>query len=265
MVKKIVIPGDLLSENAKNAGHGTYVKNGKVYSSLCGIESSREDNVGVIPFAGTYMPSPNDMVIGIVVTVTPSNWFMDIAAPYDGMFHVSEYPRRVESADMPSILNIGDAAILRVKDVDDSKKVELGLRDSSLQKLRTGQIVEVEPMKVPRVIGHGGSMISMLKKETNCNIFVGQNGRIWIDGKDEDMELLKKALQLIQVEARRSGLTDRVYGFLKNELEMQKQPKPAAFFKSEKKKVAGTKEEPSEEGHAEETYRKIDVLLDPKV
>lgn len=264
MDKKIVIPGDLLSENAKNAGYGTYVKNNKVYSSLCGIESSREDKVGVIPLAGTYMPAPNDVVIGIVVTVTPSNWFLNIAAPYDGMFHVSEYPRRVESADMPSILNIGDAAILRVKDVDDSMKVELALRDSSLQKLRTGQIIEIEPVKVPRVIGHGGSMISMLKKETNCNIFVGQNGRIWIDGKDEDMELLKKAIELIQVEAQRSGLTDRVYGFLKDELEMQKQPKPAAFFSGEKKIVAGKKEEPSEEDHSEETYRKIDVLLDPK-
>lgn len=264
MVKKIVIPGDLLSENAKHAGYGTYVKNNKVYSSLCGIENSKEDKVGVIPLSGTYMPSPNDVVIGIVVTVTQSNWFLDIAAPYDGMFHVSEYPRRVESADMPSILNIGDAAILRIKDVNESMKVELALRDSSLQKLRTGQIVEIEPVKVPRVIGHGGSMISMLKKETNCNIFVGQNGRIWIDGKDEDMELLKKAIRLIQVEAQRSGLTDRVYGFLKNELEMQKQPKPVAFFNSEKKKVTGEKEEPSDEGHSEETYRKIDVLLDPE-
>ena len=104
----------------------------------------------------------------------------------------------------------------------------------------------------------------MLKKETNCNIFVGQNGRIWIDGKDEDMELLKKALELIQVESQRSGLTDRVYGFLKNELEMRKQPKPAAFFSSEKKTVTGKEEEPSEEDHSEETYRKIDVLLDPE-
>jgi exosome complex component RRP4 len=264
MVKKIVIPGDLLSENAQNAGYGTYVKNNKVYSSLCGIESSKEDKVGVIPLAGAYMPSPNDVVIGIVVTITPSNWFMDIAAPHDGMFHVSEYPRRVESADMPSILNVGDAAIIRVKDVNESMKVELALRDSSLQKLRTGQIVEIEPVKVPRVIGHGGSMISMLKKETNCNIFVGQNGRIWIDGKDEDMELLKKAIQLIQVEAQRSELTDRVYGFLKNELEMQKQPKPATFFNTKMKIVTGTKEETPEKGHSEETYRKIDVLLDPE-
>ncbi len=258
MDKKIVIPGDLLSENTKKAGYGTYVKNNKIYSSFCGIENLKEDKVGVIPLAGAYIPSINDVVIGIVIVVTPSNWIMDIAAPYDGLFHVSEYPKRVESREMPEIMDVGDSIILRVKDIDSSMKIELALRDSNFHKLKTGQIVEVEPVKVPRVIGHGGSMISMLKKETNCSIFVGQNGRIWIDGKDEDIELLSRALRKIEAEAQRSGLTDRVYNFLKNERLRQKESKPAKYFKSEKKDANLPKED-----HSEEIYRKIDVLLDP--
>jgi exosome complex component RRP4 len=259
MDKKIVIPGDLLSEYTKKAGYGTYVKNDKIYSLFCGIENLKEDKVGVIPLAGAYVPSVNDVVIGIVIVVTPSNWIMDIAAPYDGLFHVSEYPRRVESREMPNILDVGDSIILRVRDVDSSMKVELALRDSSFHKLRTGQIVEVEPVKVPRVIGHGGSMISMLKKETNCSIFVGQNGRIWIDGKDDDIELLSKALRKIEAEAQRSGLTDRIYNFLKEERIKQKEVKPVKFFKNDKKE-----EKPAQEDHSEEIYRKIDVLLDPE-
>lgn len=259
MDKKIVIPGDLLSENQKRAGYGTYVKNDKIYSSLCGIENLKEDKVGVIPLAGAYIPSANDVVVGIVIVVTPSNWIFDIAAPYDGLLHVSEYPRRVESREMPEILGVGDSVILRVKDVDSSMKVELALRDPSLHKLKTGQIIKVESVKVPRVIGHGGSMISMLKKETNCSIFVGQNGRIWIDGKDEDIELLSKALRKIELEAQRSGLTDRIYNFLKNERIRQKESKPVEFFKKETEGVTATKED-----HSEEIYRKIDVLLDPK-
>ena len=259
MDKKIVIPGDLLSENNKKAGYGTYIKNDKVYSLFCGIENLKEDKVGVIPLAGAYVPSVNDVVIGIVIAVTPSNWIMNIASPYEGLFHVSEYPRRVESRDMPQILDVGDSLILRVKDVDSSMKVELSLRDSTFHKLKTGQIVEVEPVKVPRVIGHGGSMISMLKRETNCSIFVGQNGRIWIDGKDEDVELLSKALRKIELEAQRSGLTDRIYNFLKDERVRQKESKPVKYFKSGKKDV-----KLAEENHSEEIYRKIDVLLDPE-
>ena len=258
MDKKIVIPGDLLSENSKKVGYGTYVKNDKIYSLFCGIENLKEDKVGVIPLAGVYIPSVNDVVIGIVIVVTPSNWIMDIASPYDGLFHVSEYPRRIESREMHEVLDVGDSIILRVKDVDNSMKVELALRDSSFHKLKSGQIVEVEPVKVPRVIGHGGSMISMLKKETNCSIFVGQNGRIWIDGKDDDVELLSKALRKIEAEAQRSGLTDRIYNFLKNERSKQKESKSAKFFKSGKKEVKLPKED-----HSEEIYRKIDVLLDP--
>jgi exosome complex component RRP4 len=99
----------------------------------------------------------------------------------------------------------------------------------------------------------------MLKKETNCSIFVGQNGRIWIDGKDEDVELLSKALRKIELEAQRSGLTDRIYNFLKDERIRHNKSNPVKFFKSEKTDV-----KLAEENHSEEIYRKIDVLLDPK-
>jgi len=32
-------------------------------------------------------------------------------------------------------------------------------------------------------------MIAMLKNETNCNIFIGQNGRVWLTGKDKNIDL----------------------------------------------------------------------------
>jgi exosome complex component RRP4 len=62
-------------------------------------------------------------------------------------------------------------------------------------------------------------MISMLKKEVNCNIFVGQNGRIWINGSAGDMDLALKTISLIEKEAHTNGLTDRVVAFLKAEKE----------------------------------------------
>lgn len=256
MDKRIVIPGDFLSKNTKKAGYGTYVKNDIVYSSLCGIENVKEDRVGVIPLTGAYIPSANDVVIGVVILVTPSNWIVDIASPYDGLLHVSEYPKRLRSEEMPKHLNVGDSVVLRVKAVDGSMKIELALRNSSLHILRTGQVFEVSPVKVPRVIGHGGSMISMLKKETNCNIFVGQNGRVWFDGKDEDMELLESAFRLIVADAQRSELTDRVYEFI--QVKKGRKPFTGTFFKNEAGREADKKED-----HPEETYRKIDVLLDP--
>jgi exosome complex component RRP4 len=60
-------------------------------------------------------------------------------------------------------------------------------------------------------------MISMLKKELNCNIFVGQNGRIWINGVAEDMDLALRTILIIEKEAHTNGLTDRIVDFLKQE------------------------------------------------
>jgi exosome complex component RRP4 len=216
MDRKVVIPGDLLSEEAKRSGEGTFVKDGKVYSLLYGLSNDR-DRINVIPLAGKYVPAPGDNIIGIVKDITFSNWIIDINSPYDGLLHISEFPKRIDADEMSKYLSLGSSTMIRIKDVDSTMKVELTLNDRKLGLLKTGRIVEINHTRVPRLIGKGGSMISMLKKELNCNIFVGQNGRIWINGGAEDMDLALKTILLIEKEAHTSGLTDRIVDFLKKE------------------------------------------------
>ncbi len=216
MDRKVVIPGDLLSEEAKRSGEGTFVKDGKVYSLLYGLANCR-DRINVIPLAGKYVPAPGDNVIGVVKDITFSNWIIDINSPYDGLLHISEFPKRIDADGMSKYLSLGSSTMIRVKDVDSTMKVELTLNDRKLGLLKTGRIIEINHTRVPRLIGKGGSMISMLKKELNCNIFVGQNGRIWINGGAEDMDLALKTILLIEKEAHTSGLTDRIVDFLKKE------------------------------------------------
>jgi exosome complex component RRP4 len=216
MDRKVVIPGDLLSEEAKRSGEGTFVKDGKVYSLLYGLANCR-DRINVIPLAGKYVPAPGDNVIGVVKDITFSNWIIDINSPYDGLLHISEFPKRIDADEMSKYLSLGSSTMIRVKDVDSTMKVELTLNDRKLGLLKTGRIIEINHTRVPRLIGKGGSMISMLKKELNCNIFVGQNGRIWINGGAEDMDLALKTILLIEKEAHTSGLTDRIVDFLKKE------------------------------------------------
>jgi len=216
MDRKVVVPGDLLSEDAKRSGEGTYVKNGSVYSLLYGLANFR-DKINVIPLAGKYVPGPGDNVIGVVKDITFSNWIVDINSPYDGLLHISEFPKRIESDEMSKHLHIGSSIMTRVTDVDPTMKVELTLNDKKLGQIKAGQVIEINHTRVPRLIGKGGSMISMLKKEVNCSIFVGQNGRIWIHGGAEDMDLALKTITLIEKEAHTNGLTDRIVDFLKTE------------------------------------------------
>jgi len=217
MDRDVVVPGDLVSDDPQKAGEGTYVKDGKVYSLLYGLASSYKDGVRVIPLAGKYVPSVGDTVIGVVDDIVFSNWIINVNSPYGGLLHISEYPKKIDMNEMSKYLRIGSSIMAKVKDVDSTMKVELTLNDRRLGMLKRGRVVEISPTRVPRLIGKGGSMINMLKTELNCNIFVGQNGRIWVDGNDRDMDLALKTILIIEKEAHTTGLTDRISEFLKTE------------------------------------------------
>ena len=84
-----------------------------------------------------------------------------------------------------------------------------------MRKLIGGKIIQICAVKVPRVIGKQGSMVGMIKDATGCQIIVGQNGRIWVSGKNPEDELLAtRAIALIEEKAHISGLTEVVKQFL---------------------------------------------------
>jgi len=85
MGKTIVVPGDILSDNIKMSGSGTYVRDGEVCAAVYGILNAGDRYISVIPLAGKYIPHANDRVIGIVTEVAYSNWIVDINAPYEGV------------------------------------------------------------------------------------------------------------------------------------------------------------------------------------
>jgi len=88
------------------------------------------------------------------------------------------------------------------------------MKEQGLRKLQGGQILEISHSKVPRVIGKNGSMIQMIKNYTNCRIFIGQNGRIWVDGNMDDMVHAMRAIKMIEEGAQTLKLTERVKEFL---------------------------------------------------
>ena len=58
-------------------------------------------------------------------------------------------------------------------------------------------------------------MIALLKNLLHCKIFVAQNGRIWIHGRNPESErLLIEVIYKIEREAHTTGLTDRVKAYI---------------------------------------------------
>jgi len=212
--RQVVIPGDLIETHGLKPGEGTYVDGGKVYAAQLGIRSEQGGFVDVIPLGGRYIPRAGDEVIGQVEDMGPSHWLIDINAPYPAPLHATESPWRVEFGETSQYLAIGDAVVVKVLQVDETKRVQVTMRDRGLHRLTGGQIVEVSPSKVPRVIGKGGSMITTIKNYTKCQAFVGQNGRIWLDGAMEDLVHASRAIRMIEEHAQALGLTETVKAYL---------------------------------------------------
>lgn len=209
-VREIVVPGDLLSESGLKAGPGTYVESGHIYAAQLGIKTTRSDVVGVVPLSGQYIPIRGDMVIGKIVDMGASNWYVDINAAHQSSLHVNEVPWRVEFGETGKFMTVGDVVSLKIVGVDELGKVQISMKEHGLRKLAGGVVIEVAPSKIPRVIGRSGSMIQMLKNATSCRIYVGQNGRIWVDGDLDSMLKAIDAIKLIEAEAHSTGLTEKV-------------------------------------------------------
>ncbi len=216
--REIVIPSQFLGEiKNKKAGRGTYVENGKIYSGILGVLNESSKYIDVVSLKGKYEPVEKDFVIAVVSETLSSAWLVDINAPYPALLHVKEVPWDVEFNETDKYLNTGDVVMAKILQVDQEKKLQITLKDRNLYKVKGGEIIEVQPSKVPRIIGKKGSMIRILKKYTKCRMFVGQNGRIWIDGTEEGLEKLKKTIRLIEREALSYGLTNRVEEMLKKD------------------------------------------------
>ena len=217
--REIVIPSQLLGEIDKNQkpGQGTYVENGKIYSEVLGILNKNANFINVVPIKGRYDPVQNDFIIGVLIEALSSSWLVDINAAYPALLHVNEVPWDVEFGETDKYLNKGDTVMAKILSVDQEKKLQITLKDRNLYKIKGGLILEVEPSKIPRIIGKKGSMISLLKKYTNCRIFVGKNGRIWVDGTNEGIIKVINIVKIIERESLSFGLTNKIENLLKKD------------------------------------------------
>jgi exosome complex component RRP4 len=219
--KQLVAPGDLLAEGDYVPGDSTYKENGKIYACRLGLVDYEGRRVHVVALKAFYIPVPGDTVIGKVVETTPGGWVIDIKAPHPARLRASDVVERSfkpETTDLPSIFDVGDLIIANVVAYDRTRDPLLTVREPGLGKIMRGQLVEVTPTKIPRVIGRQGSMVSMIKRETGCQLTIGQNGLILVNGRSPKDELLAfMALRKIEEESHTSGLTDRVTEMIKKE------------------------------------------------
>lgn len=213
--RDIVIPGEAIVKGHEYLpGDNTLRQGEAIIASRFGLADISDRFVKVIPLAGVYMSRKGNSVIGKVTDITFSGWIIDINAPYLAFLSAMDAGRYVNKNDLTEFLDFGDMLVAEVFSVK-HRGVDLTLKAKGLGKLEDGMIIKINSNKVPRVIGREGSMINMIKKETGCNITVGQNGLVWIKGKTVESELLAKdAIMFIVEKSFIDGLTDTVKEFI---------------------------------------------------
>ncbi len=211
--KEIVVPGDVLADEEYHTGRGTFREKNNILSSLVGLVAIRDKKISVIPLQSKYIPKRGDVVIGKITDIRFSMWNLDINSPYSGFLPASDVFGK-EKRELSRTFNVGDVLFLRVVDVDEVKKVKLGLKGRGLGKFRGGILINITPTKVPRLIGKKGSMINMIKGETHCDVVVGQNGVVWVKGEPEMERVAERVIRMIEEQSHTSGLTDRVRNML---------------------------------------------------
>ena len=219
--RQLVVPGDLIAEGDYIAGDNTYKEKDKIYASRVGIVEYETKKVDVVALKSFYIPRMGDIVIGTITEVGFNGWMVDINSPYPALLRASDVlsrPFKPQKDDLPQVLDAGDLVVAKVVSYDRTHDPHLTVAEPGLGKITRGQILKVTPTKVPRIIGRKGSMISMIKQETGCNIILGVNGVVLITGKTlEDEQLAMMALLKIEAESHTTGLTDRITQMLKEE------------------------------------------------
>ncbi|MFX1513592.1 MAG: exosome complex RNA-binding protein Rrp4 [Promethearchaeota archaeon] len=225
-VYRLVTPGEYLAAGKYRMGKGIYrQKSGNeynYYATLTGLAKKKGDFLSVVALQGGYFPNEGDTVIGKITGVGVTSWIVDIRSYYPGVLSVnsvSDRPFDPMREDLKRILGLGDLIMARIVTFDRTRDPVLTMRGRGLKKLWNGRLVEIPPVKIARILGKRGSMISLIKKETKSQIFLGMNGRALISSPSLEHELLVlKVIDKIVKEAHISGLTNRVQQFLKEEM-----------------------------------------------
>jgi exosome complex component RRP4 len=216
--REIVLPGEILSEGGHMPGAGTYRRGGKVYASMIGIRRMRGNVIELIPLSGKYVPQKGHSLIGQIMEVGSSFWVVDLNSPFVGILHVNDTVWKVGFGETAKYLETGAYVMCTVSEIEDGSKALITMKPPGSKKIDRGIVITVMASRVPRIIGKDGSMINMIKDSTRCQVYVGKNGRIWLEGPSDRVSLAIKAIRMVEHEAPSSGLTEKVSAFLRTNM-----------------------------------------------
>lgn len=227
--REVAVPGQLLATGMDYIpGTGAYRKDESVIANRVGLVSITGRAIKLTPLSGPYRPKRDDILVCKITDITMNGWRIQVNNYLNAMLNLRDATNSFvqKSANLSKIIAIGDHIVCKITQVSTQKLIDVTMKAPGLKKLVGGQIIKYNSNKFARIIGRQGSMVSMIKRASGCQITVGQNGYIWIYGEPDKEVIVSKALQLIEQKAHISGLTDQVKAFLQSQGLTVSDPEP---------------------------------------
>ena len=220
--RKIVVPGESIVKGEEFLpGDGVRREGEEIIANRFGLADISDKFVKVIALSGVYHPRRGNSIVGEIVDITFNGWLVDFGGAQNAFLSLTEVPKYINKGELREYLDFGDVICAKVWNTG-GRGIDLSLKMRGFGKLNGGMIVKINPNKVPRVIGKEGSMVNIIKDATECDITVGQNGRVWIKGETIDNELkTKKIIEFVCENATIRGLTEKVEEFIKKGLKVK--------------------------------------------
>jgi len=175
---------------------------GRIRATKNGIFRNQGNTVSIEPLHTRYIPRPGDLTIGYIEGCTNNIWFVELGAPFNAILPMSLGPGKVEFGGTRSVMDVGEAILCRVQEVEETHSSVVTMKGMGLRKIRSGVIEEVDPHLLGRLIGKGGDSLRRLKEDSECRIIVADNGRMWVDGDLDGILEVRRRLDQLTMESR---------------------------------------------------------------
>ncbi|KAF9178990.1 exosome non-catalytic core subunit rrp4 [Haplosporangium sp. Z 767] len=180
----VVTPGEVITaDTAFMRGHGTYILDEKVHSSVAGVVDRVNKLLSVRPLHTRYTGEIGDVVVGRITEVAQKRWKVDVSARQDSILMLSSVnlpggvQRRKQESDELQMRNFfmeGDLVVAEVQAFFGDGAYSLHTRSLKYGKLRNGSFISVSPALVQRCKSHFHSL------PCGVDVILGLNGYIWV-------------------------------------------------------------------------------------
>ncbi|KAL5012542.1 hypothetical protein ScPMuIL_011093 [Solemya velum] len=229
-IANLVTPGDVItSDTGFMRGHGTYMEDDKLHTSVAGVVERVNKLICVKPVKTRYNGEVGDVVIGRIIEVGQRRWKVETHSKLDSILMLSsvnlpggELRRRSEEDEkmMRHYLKEGDLISAEVQSVFSDGALSLHTRSLKYGKLGQGTLLQVSPSLVKRRKTHFHHL------PCGASMILGNNGYIWLcptvseetgtetGGYDQDLQPVTKGDRQTVARLRNCILAQAAHGMM---------------------------------------------------